>query len=310
MSIGSLVQRFRSRFGHGLRVAYYRDVVRPRILRTPAVTGLTDGRCEIHVLTSKSDWLNLVWSLKSFYWASGRRYRLCIHDDGSLDAEAKAALAGQFPEARLMDRAASDREVLPSLAAYPRCQAFRQSNHLAPKLFDFRHYLRCDRMLLFDSDLLFFEEPVELLRRIESPEYRLNSVNADVASAYTVSPADVRERFGFDLVDRFNSGLGLIHRESLNLDWMEAFLELPSILSHFWQIEQTLFAMCSSRYRVELLPAEFRVSLTKGIDGCVEKHYVGAVRHLMYSEGMAHLARAGLLRTSRSPRPVPAPFPS
>lgn len=296
-----MVQRLRGRFGKGLRVAYYRDVVRPRILATPAVTGLTDSRCEIHVLTSKSDWLNLVWSLKSFYWASGRRYRLTIHDDGSLDAQAKAALAGQFPEARLMDRAAADREVLPSLAAYPRCQAFRQSNHLAPKLFDFRHYLRSDRMLLFDSDLLFFEEPVELLRRIESPEYRLNSVNADVATAYTVSPADVRERFGFDLVERFNSGLGLIHRASLNLDWMEAFLELPGALDHFWRIEQTMFALCSCRHGVELLPAEYRVSLQKGTEGCVEKHYVGAVRHLMYSEGMAKLVRLGL------PRQFPEP---
>jgi hypothetical protein len=296
-----MVQKVRSRFGRGLRVAYYRDVVRPQILKTAPVTELTDSRCEIHVLTSKADWLNLVWSLKSFYRASGRRYRLCIHDDGSLDAQAKAELAGQFPEARLMDRAASDREVLPSLAAYPRCQAFRQSNHLAPKLFDFRHYLRGDRMLLFDSDLLFFEEPVELLRRIETPGYRLNSVNADVASAYTVSPAEVRERFGFDLVDRFNSGLGLIHRDSLRLEWMEEFLAMP---------EQTLLALCSCRHGVELLPDEYRVSLQKGTEGCVEKHYVGAVRHLMYSEGMAKLVRQGILRKSSVERPAIARFVS
>ena len=32
-----------------------------------------------------SDWLNLLWTLKSFYLVSGRRYRLCIHEDGTLD---------------------------------------------------------------------------------------------------------------------------------------------------------------------------------------------------------------------------------
>jgi hypothetical protein len=32
--------------------------------------------CKLH--TSKNDWLNLVWTLKSFYISSGRRYALCI----------------------------------------------------------------------------------------------------------------------------------------------------------------------------------------------------------------------------------------
>ena len=89
MSIGSLIYRFRVKYGHGLRVAYYRDVVRPRILQTPPVEGLDDRRCEIHVLTSQQDWLNLIWALKSFYAASGRKYELCIHDDGSLEQSAQ-----------------------------------------------------------------------------------------------------------------------------------------------------------------------------------------------------------------------------
>ncbi len=64
---------------HGAKGIWYRDVVRPRILATPPVEGTTDRRSEIHVLTSARDWLNLVWTLKSFYVASGRRYALCIH---------------------------------------------------------------------------------------------------------------------------------------------------------------------------------------------------------------------------------------
>ena len=82
---GAIWLRANQKYGHGLRVAWYRDVVRPRILSTPPITGTTDKRCEIHVLTSKEDWLNLIWTLKSFYIASGRRYALCIHEDGSLD---------------------------------------------------------------------------------------------------------------------------------------------------------------------------------------------------------------------------------
>jgi hypothetical protein len=308
--IGKLVLRARQKYGHGLRVAYYRDIVRPQILQTPGVTGITDDRCEIHVLTSEQDWLNLVWALKSFYWASERRYRLCIHDDGTLGDAARRELCRHFPGARLISRAQADAEVLPTLAGFPRCRAFRESNLLAPKLFDFQHYLQSDRMLLLDSDVLFFEEPVELLRRIEDPDYALNSVNADLASAYTVDPAEVFARLGLELPERFNSGLGLIHRDSLKHDWIEEFLGLPGILGHFWRIEQTLFALCSARFGVELLPVEYRISLNPRVESCAAKHYVGAVRHLMYREGMAELVRKGLLKSKPRPQTATARFAS
>jgi hypothetical protein len=54
-----------------------------------------------------------------------------------------------------------------------------------------------------------------------------------------------------------NSGLGLTHRDSIR--WDEEFLALPDILNgHFWRIEQTPFALCSSRHGVELLPMNTR----------------------------------------------------
>jgi len=119
MGIGSLVLQLRQTFEHGVRTAYYRDIVRPRITATAPVRGLKETTCEIHVLTSSEDWLNLLWALKSFYWASKRRYALCIHDDGSLDDEHKATLREHFPEARLIERETADDRVLPSLDVYP-----------------------------------------------------------------------------------------------------------------------------------------------------------------------------------------------
>jgi hypothetical protein len=288
MPIGRLLLKFRQTFEHGIRTAYYRDIVRHRITSTKPVQDLTDTTCEIHVLTSSDDWVNLLWALKSFYWASGQKYALCIHGDGSLEDDHRATLREHFPDARLIEREAADARVIPSLDDYPNAKAFRQENHLAPKLFDFQAYLKSDQMLLLDSDVLFFDKPTELLRRIEGSTYQKNSVNRDVDTAYTVDPADVRAQFGFEPVSKFNSGLGLIHRDSLRFDWIEAFLELPNIRDHFWRIEQTLFALCSSRYGVELLPEQYDVHLGEGIRGPV-RHYVGAVRHLMYKEGIKKL---------------------
>ncbi|MBF2074609.1 MAG: hypothetical protein IGS50_12725 [Synechococcales cyanobacterium C42_A2020_086] len=296
MSLGSLVLRVRQKYQHGFQTAHFRDTVRPRILATKPITQTSDRTCEVHVLTCAKDWLNLIWTLKTFYHYSKRQYALCIHDDGTLTENEHAVFQHHFPQARIIDRPSADAKVLSELQAYPRCLEFRKTNHLAPKVFDFASYLESDRMLLLDSDILFFAEPTELLRRIEDSNYCLNTVNGDVSSAYTVDPQTVQAQFGFLVIERFNSGLGLIHKQSMRLDWIEEFLALPDIIGHFWRIEQTLYALCSSRYGVELLPDEYTVRLEENKKGLPSRHYVGAIRHLMYAEGMRQLVRQGFLK--------------
>lgn len=289
---------------HGPRGIWYRDVVRPRILQMPPIEDTSDRQCEIHVLTSAGDWLNLLWTLKSFYAVSGRSYALCIHEDGSLDAAALGHLARHFPDARIIRRSDADTVAEKRLREFPRSLAFRRTNLLAPKVFDFLAFLESDRMAVFDSDLLFFDEPSAYLTRIEDPAYMLNTFNADTSNAYTVDRDAVRPLIGHEVVARFNSGLGLAHRHSLRLEWIEEFLSLPGILEgHFWRIEQTLYALCSSRFGVELLPQEYALSFQPGINGRPFRHYVGGIRHLMYSEGMAHLSRRGLLNGALSAAP-------
>lgn len=289
MSIGSIVYKLQEKYKHGFVTAYYRDLVRKSILNTSRITNTSNQECEIHVLTSTNDWLNLVWTLKSFYHFSQRQYALCIHDDGTLTEENITTLQYHFPEARIIDRKQADEKVLPLLSSYPHCLEFRKTNHLSPKVFDFAAYLQSDRLLLLDSDILFFKEPTELLNRIEKPEYKFNSLNADVQSAYTVDPETVKNHLGFHLADRINSGLGLIHKDSLNFAWIEEFLSLPNIIGHFWRIEQTIYALCSSRFGVELLPPAYDVHLEGSINNSPARHYVGKIRHLMYREGICHL---------------------
>lgn len=281
----------------GLKAAWYRDVVRPRILRSPAVEGLVDKRAEIHVMTSASDWLNLMWALKSFYAASGRRYALCVHDDGTLPPEALAQLQAHFRPVRIIPRAEADARMRRDLAAYPKLAEFRRINVLAPKVTDFVAYLESDRMMLLDSDILFFAEPAAFLRRMEDPGFGLNAFNSDCADAYVVTPEAVAAHCGFALRPLVNSGLGVVHRASIRYDWLEEFLGIPGILDgHFWRIEQQLFALASSRFGVELLPPEYTVDISKAPVGdrpC--RHYIGCIRDRMYAEGMAQLVSAGLL---------------
>src|ERR1700761_4317170 len=64
---GRAVYLFREKFGHGLRTAYYRDFVRPLIIAAAPFPTTDDPDCEIHVLPSEGDWVNLLWALRTFY---------------------------------------------------------------------------------------------------------------------------------------------------------------------------------------------------------------------------------------------------
>jgi len=295
MSLGSIWLRFQQKYGKGLAVARARDGLRPRILETRPWQTDVSGPIECHLLTSKGDWLNAIWSLKSFFFYTKRRYPVCIHEDGSLPETARQAFREHFPSARLILRTEADAAISSRLKGFPQCEAFRDRHPLAIKVFDFSHFLNADRMFLFDSDLVFFDFPTDLINRLEDPDYKMNSVNADIATAYNTTPALVENRFRHRLIERFNSGLGLIHKASMDWQWFEEYLSLPGIFEHHWRTEQTLYALASSRFGCDLLPNAYDVYRGARDKAKPVRHYVGEIRHLMYAEGMATLAKRGFL---------------
>lgn len=270
--------------------SHFENSVRPRILKSYPVTELTHDAAEIHVLTSNKDWLNLAWTLKSFYFHSPLRIPLVIHGDPSLSQEAIDGLTKLFPEARILTQDKCRDEVIDSLVDYPLCKKFRETNTLSIKVFDFLHYLSTDKMALFDSDLLFFDEPIAWQQHLNAEADRKNVFNPDIATAYAIEQTEI-EKAGFQVADDVNSGFGIVHKDSMPLEWIEEFLAIPGLLEgHFWRIEQTLYALCATRFGVELLPENYRVFLDGAVEERPFRHYVGAIRDKMYTEGMRKLA--------------------
>lgn len=285
--IGRTIYRLNQKFGHGLYTAWRRDVTRWSILRTDPVVGLTDDRCEIHVLTCERDWLDLIWALKSFFATANLKFRLCIHEDGSLREESAVLLRSHFPDAQLvLRRDANERLNDEGLRKYPRCASLRAANVLALKVFDFKTYLRSDRLMLVDSDVLFFRRPEILLERILDTKYRYNSLNRDWGMGYSVDPHATQALVPFRIQSHINAGLGLMHRHSYDFELFEWSLGLPGILSHPHRIEQTLVALACSRFGHEFLPSEYDVTLDKAGPTQIVKHYTGPIRHLLYREGI------------------------
>jgi hypothetical protein len=200
-----------------------------------------------------------------------------------------AALRHHFPDARLIRRSEADATVAQKLGNYPRCRTLRDANVLSLKVFDFISYLDSDRMLLLDSDILFFQRPLVLLQRIMDPLYMYNTLNRDWGMGYSLEPAFAQSRVPFQLQSFINSGLGLMHKESYDLNCFEEWLSIPGILSHSHRIEQTLVALASSRFGHQFLPEEYDVQTNGVQQGQVVKHFTGPIRHLLYREGLARV---------------------
>ena len=276
---------------NGPRTIYWRDAVRPKILNAIPRSVDPGAEIEVHMLTSSADCLNAIWSLHSLLNVCERKLAVTIHDDGTMSTDQHNAIGRLIPGSNIITRSQADTEVDTALSNYPACREFRRTNPLAAKLFDFQFYLSKPHMLLLDSDVLFFSAPTALFEAAKAHPAK-NHFNAGQRSMYTIPVSTLSQLTGLDIPVKVNSGLGMVSRESLRLDWIEEFLHLPGILSHSWRVEQTLYTLCSARFGAALLPSNYDVTLDRlARKGVPCRHYVGPIRNLFYHEGIRRLHR-------------------
>ena len=194
-------------------------------------------------------------------------------------------LAGAFSGITLAE------EIAAVLKPLPFAYEYRGMHPLALKIFDMAYYCEAPRFIMLDSDVLFFNHPREIMDWTGSGAKEC-WFNEDIAEGSLLSESDAQEDLGVKLWPRVNSGLALITKEAIDFEFCDRALgETPILKGHMWRVEQTLFALCASRYaKGGLLPKSYEVSLGKhSAEDCVARHYVGAVRHRFFAEGMKRL---------------------
>jgi hypothetical protein len=284
----------------GLSATWRRVRIQRLILKTPAILTANKGPVEVRVLTWRRDFVSMLWALKSFYHFAEVNYPLYVHNGGLLPANLQL-LRKHFPHAHVVDAAEADRRVSEFLVkrGLVRCEEYRRGNVATQKLFDYFVLSTADRIISTDSDVVFFAKPVELCEASVSP--RRNRYNKDEAYSYSMSEDECRARLGTVPVGHVNSGLFSVWRDSIDFEAIERWLAEPKLFEDKWVTEQTLHALCSTVFGIELLPDRYLVSTKTGLDSTlVCKHYPGFYRPLLYQEGMAHLVRLGFLESLAS----------
>lgn len=196
----------------------------------------------------------------SFAHHLGGPFNLHVLSDGSLEAQHSATLRTLFPNctvARAEESEQRVREALPP-ERFPVLHAHRRRFVLLRKLTDAMAGQRGYR-LFFDSDMLFWKRPVELLDRGNAgdPFYMADTVD----DGYTVPRAILRERFGVKVAAGVNSGLVGAHAERIDWELMERVCQfLLNSPGDQRLLEQTLWAVVLGAQSARpLTPETYRV---------------------------------------------------
>ena len=246
----------------------------------------------VHLLVSSKTWRMGLLSVFSLEYFSGQRWKIFIHEDGSVDEKAVAFILKKLPGVRFVSRKEADAATEKLLAPHPACLRNRSRHNLFLKFFDPIAFAPGEKYLILDSDLFFYRRPDFLLKWALGKEQACH-YNRDYKEVYALPREDIERLTGVRLWECFNSGLVCICRDAINLDLGERLLTaFESQAPHPQFFEQTLYALSASAFnKGGPLPPEYEITWNIfRSPGSVCRHYVGPAKfdHL-YFEGPATL---------------------
>lgn len=252
-----------------------------------------DNGVEVHLLCGNKQWSMALWMMCSFNNATATNWEFVIHDDGTFNPTDLLFAQDLGLRVCLMHRLDADALCFEKLLDFPFCAQHRRVSAMSLKFYDPFIISESNRYIVLDTDLLFFERPFELLQWVERCRSGLTCM-LDVSDASQIDHAESESLFGIKLKSRVNAGICLVEKSDITLAAAEEFLSCGRLLEkNLWMVEQTLYALFLSRSPIGcLLSATYELSLGRdAAQGCVMRHYVGAVRNRFYSEGIPRVMR-------------------
>jgi hypothetical protein len=181
--------------------------------------------------------------------------------------------------------------MIPKLQAFPFCADFRRQHPRALHLFDVPHFAKTKRFIVFQTGLLFFNHPREILDWVSASTDDC-WFQEDAQERSLITAAEARAELEVKIWPRVHSGLSLLTKGAIDLDFCDRALAQTSIPSGDPRlIEQTLLMLCAAKHgKGGLLPRKYEVSLARHAAAeAISRYYVNNVRDRYFSEGVARL---------------------
>jgi hypothetical protein len=236
-----------------------------------------------------------LWALKSFYRCAEVDWPLVIHDGGGLTSDIQASLTNHFPNARIFGWDESN-EAVEGLLNRQNWQAIIKTRRQLPmmrKIIDCSALAVTPNILLFDSDVLFFQKPAEVIAAGESDLQDLR-FNRDYVYSYSITRDEAKRSFDYSIPELINAGLGVVPVSLVDFEFIDSVCASGRLPVDSYT-EQTLYALLAGRFGYRYLSDQYIVSNNCpefAIRNPVARHYVFPVRNLFFEEGIPYLLKA------------------
>jgi len=195
------------------------------ITQTAPIQSHEDSNVDVFVLTSGEDLYALLLALKSLVFWTERKFRInVVCEDGLLRPWHADAIKGFIQGVNLVTERAP---ILEALRAYPATTRFHldAKDPSYPKLSVPAVYSRKEKVILMDTDLIFFRPPRQMIEWLDDPDdtcdYYRNPVCVNEPYPFPQLEEEVQTRFGIGPRPMLESGLLFFHRDLLRLELLE-----------------------------------------------------------------------------------------
>lgn len=318
LNLPVLKKGFRLLRQHGISLLVERFIRRREILFSSPVPCDPGSPIEVHMQVCHRDWLNALWTLKSFRAHCGGDFSLTVYLDFNVGPDVRSIFESHFPGIRIPQHGWLDEQVRLKLTPIASTLAALWRAHHSPTLYKMVNAWVCarnPRFLYLDPDVLFFAPPTELLAFIEKggAEKVLGLFNATKlppenladCGAFSVSETEISQIYGLKLPRDFNAGIGII--EHARIDWPfleEVISQRRWISDRTLLLDQTCLALLAARNGWEQLDRQ-RYLVDQGAFSheTVVAHYFGSTRRdAFYVEGIPHVRRQNRQQTDDDAR--------
>ena len=211
---------------------------------------------EVCFLTGSNHWYQTCLCAYSLLSHSSLPLRIRLFDDGTLTLPQQEFLKFLFPFLTIVSAEEANDILATHLPAnrYPSLFTRRKEYPHIKKLLD-THCSHSGWRLVLDSDMLFFDDPVELLDWIHHPTAPIHMI--DCMTSYGYSQELLKELTGCTLPEKINVGVCGLQSETIDWDKLEYWctMQIEREGTHYVQ-EQALTAMLMTSTPRVALPKE------------------------------------------------------
>jgi hypothetical protein len=226
---------------------------------TPHTSLSSGGKpLEIHMLVGTRFWFMAAFAVVSLQRQIDRAVHIHFYDDGSLEVKQREKLETLSGKVTFYDRPGIEARIdrlLPE-AKFPFIRERLRNYPNLKKLTD-PHVGSTGAKLVMDADILFFGQPVELLRWCDDSHDILCAT--DVMESYGYSRPLMERLAGARIPEAINVGITGLKSESLDWEGIEGWCrELITRERTNYYLEQALIAMlCAARPFTQLVLARY-----------------------------------------------------